>query len=87
MATSLLTQFAGDEVEDAPALEHEIGGRAAAPLRDGAGEKGGDVVHRREPPGRGKRRCLLMGASDGRTRRRQSLRLARLSQGLGATAR
>ena len=45
-----LLEFAGDEIEDAPALQHQIGAEPASPLGDGAGEKGGDVVHRLEPP-------------------------------------
>ena len=45
-------ELAGYEIEDAPALEHEIGAEAAATLRDGPGEEGGDVVHRLVPPKR-----------------------------------
>ena len=36
-----LDEIARDEIEHPPALQHEIGLIEAAPLRDGAGEKGG----------------------------------------------
>jgi hypothetical protein len=45
-------EFARNEVEHPPALQHEIGDVRAAPLSDGAGEKGG-VGHARLPETRG----------------------------------
>ena len=48
-----LAQFAADEIEDPPALQHQIGRRLAAPGGDRAGEKGGDIVHRPRASARG----------------------------------
>ena len=46
-----LDQFAAREIEDAPALEHEIGLGEPAPLFDRAGEIGDGVAHGENPWG------------------------------------
>ena len=47
-----LDEGAGDQVEHAPAAQHEVGGGVAAPLRDAVGQR----RHRLSaPPGRGRR--------------------------------
>ena len=49
MATSLCDEFAGDEIEDAPALQHEIGLGEPLPLLDRARKIGDGVAHDRFP--------------------------------------
>ena len=47
IATSLLSEFAADEIENPPALQHDVGLGEPLPLLDRASKKGDGVAHER----------------------------------------